>query len=115
MTIDFDRDTREMYESDYARTFNEENKHWAHQPEYNGTFLRVQIAYLNDLLAARGHVFLNEVYDALGFPRVPQGQLIGWFYADGRSLIPRYTPNDDGSLTLELNVTNSDVMYFKIF
>ena len=32
----------------------------------------------NDLLQARGHLFLNELYDMLGEKRIPQGNLVGW-------------------------------------
>lgn len=32
----------------------------------------------NDLLQARGHLFLNELYDMLGAKRIPQGNIVGW-------------------------------------
>lgn len=114
MTMRFDRDTREMYGTEFYRTFDDKNPNWDSRHEYNEMFVQVQLNYFTNRLSARGYLFLNEFYEGLGFPPVPQGQLIGWFYADGRRLVPRVRKNNDGSITIELNVTASDVMYFKI-
>jgi len=64
--------------SQYARFFDEGNGNWSKTPEYNLVFLRAQQQYANDLLQARGHVFLNEVYDQLGLERSQAGQVVGW-------------------------------------
>lgn len=74
-----------MY-SPYARFFDAGCTGWEDNPEYNLMFLRAQEKYANDLLRSRavgqsvGHVFLNEVYDALGIPRSEAGQYVGWVY-----------------------------------
>lgn len=62
----------------YARFFDEYSKAWNKTPEYNLVFIRCQMNYLNDLLHARGHVFLNEAYDALGIDRSKAGAVVGW-------------------------------------
>jgi len=62
----------------YARFFDESCEQWSKNPEYNLMFLRSQQNYYNDMLKARGHVFLNEVYDALGIPRTQAGAVVGW-------------------------------------
>jgi hypothetical protein len=64
--------------SKYARFFDETCNDWKSNPEYNRAFLHCQQTYANDMLRARGHVFLNEVYDALGIPRTKEGAVVGW-------------------------------------
>jgi hypothetical protein len=62
----------------YARLFEESNKNWEPSFDHNRTFLTLQQNYFNHILQVRGHVFLNEVYDKLGFERSHIGQLVGW-------------------------------------
>lgn len=52
-------------------------------PSLNLTTLKARESYFNGLLHRRGFVFLNEVYDALGFPMIPEGQDIGWMDNSG--------------------------------
>lgn len=66
--------------SEYAKCFDVGNAGWTKDPEYNLMYLRTQQNYFNEVLKSRGHVFLNEVYDALGFPRTQAGQVVGWLY-----------------------------------
>ena len=60
---------------------------WQASPDYNDAFLRAQQNYFNDILNARGHVFLNEVLDALGLKRTPAGQVCGWYKGAGDDYI----------------------------
>jgi len=70
--------------SDYARFFDETNQNWNKVREYNPLFLRCQQDYANDRLNAKGYLFLNEVYDALGMRRTSAGAVVGWIrYGDG--------------------------------
>lgn len=71
----------EDYNTNKLRTivFDEKNPNWSGSgSEYNLLFIRAQERYLNNLLAARGHVFLNEIHDMLGVPRTQHGALTGW-------------------------------------
>lgn len=66
--------------SEYARFFDASSDNFAKDPEYNMMFLRRQQDYANEMLKARGHLFLNEVYDLLDIPRSKAGQVVGWVY-----------------------------------
>jgi hypothetical protein len=67
----------------YGRWFAKGNKNWESNNDSNFAFLRAQQNFANDLLKARGHVTLNDVYDSLGLPRTPAGQLVGWVWKKG--------------------------------
>ena len=66
---------------DYARIFDEvSSKEWDSNYEYNLNNLILRQKYANDMLHSRGYLFLNEVYQMLGFPVTPTGQDVGWIY-----------------------------------
>lgn len=74
--------------SPYARFFNEVSPHFQDSKELNRIWVQCQQEYLNNLLRARGHVFLNEAYDALGLDRSSAGQVVGWIInGDGDNFI----------------------------
>jgi hypothetical protein len=62
----------------YAKFFDESCRQWSKTPEYNLLFIKNTQNHLNDLLHARGHVFLNEAYEALGLPHSQAGAVVGW-------------------------------------
>jgi hypothetical protein len=64
--------------SQYSRFFDPLNENWSRDPEYNLVFLKCQQEYANQMLHARGHVLLNDVYDSLGIPRSKAGAVVGW-------------------------------------
>lgn len=66
--------------SPYARRFDETHPNWTKNPEMNQFYLKARQAQANDMLKARGHLFLNEVYDMMGFPRTKAGAVVGWLY-----------------------------------
>lgn len=64
--------------ADTCRFFDQSNPNWDRNPANSMMWLRAQQNILNDILHSRGHVFLNEAYDALGFPHTPEGAILGW-------------------------------------
>jgi len=67
----------------YARFFDELNDNWKSNHELNLMFLNMKQNYANDRLHAKGHLFLNEVYDELGIERSKAGQVVGWIIGHG--------------------------------
>ena len=76
-----------MPNDDSCRFFDSSNPNWDKNPTFSIMWLRGQQNILNDILHTRGHVFLNEVYDALGFPHTPQGAVLGWIDGEGDNCI----------------------------
>lgn len=66
--------------SDFARIFDDGNIGWEKDAEHNLAFLKMQQNYANDILKTRGYLFLNEVYEMLGFNKTKAGQVVGWIF-----------------------------------
>lgn len=62
----------------YAKWFDQGSRNFQRDPYYNAIFLSATQKFMNDKLLAQGHVFLNEVYDALDIPRTKEGAVVGW-------------------------------------
>ena len=86
--------------SQYARFFDEGCIGWTKNAEYNKMYLLQQQSYANDMQRARGHLFLNDVYDLLGMPRSKAGQVVGWIYDEANPMGDNFV---DFGLQLERN------------
>ena len=72
--------------SPYSIVFDDGNTGWDPDPELTKYFLIQQQNWANDRLKAKGHLFLNEVYDMLGAKRTKAGAQVGWVY-DEKNLV----------------------------
>jgi hypothetical protein len=106
----------------YARWFDETNNNWHAKPfeDHNYLFLRTQQNWANDMLHARGHLFLNEVYSMLGLAHTSAGAIVGWVYQRDNEIGDNYVdfgcwgpdggrPDDfynghEGAILLDFNV-----------
>lgn len=101
----------------YARFFDEGCSAWSPVPEYNRIFLQTQQNFSNDMLRARGHIFLNEVYDLLGLERSKAGAVVGWVWNNGgdnyvdfgifdgqRPAVREFVNGIEGAILLDFNV-----------
>jgi len=60
--------------------FDETNTNWSKDPMTSYLWLKGVQSHMNNLLELRGHIFLNEVLDALRMPRSREGQVTGWLW-----------------------------------
>lgn len=102
----------------YAKFYDEYSPNWSPDPEINKIFLKNQQNYVNDLLRARGHVFLNEVYERLGLDHTKAGAIVGWvmgddgdnyidfgvFTNDAEPRVRDFVNGREGSILLDFNV-----------
>ena len=63
-------------------------------------------AQANDMLKSQGHLFLNEVYDMLGFKRTTAGAVVGWIYDDKKPYGDNFV--DFGMTEIRRNDADSD-------
>lgn len=108
--------------SPYAKFFDEGSPNWVKDPELNRLFVQCQQNYANNLLRARGHLFLNEVYDMLGVDRTKAGALVGWVITkDGNNFVDfglyeaynaKFINGWERSIILDFNIDG--VIYDKI-
>lgn len=75
--------------SPYAKIFDESHPDWRKDAEQNLYYLKALQAQATNKLRSQGHLFLNEVYDMLGFKRTQAGAAVGWIYD------PRHPIGDD--------------------
>lgn len=66
--------------SSTSRIFDETCPNWEKNAEYNNMFLRQTESWANRKLQENGYLFLNEVYEMLGFQKSQEGQILGWIY-----------------------------------
>lgn len=94
------------------------SRNWSSDPMINELFLRVIKNQMLDQLRARGHVFLNEVYDQMGLRRTSSGQLVGWLYFGDGEEVPLWEETSkqdkDGNSVYIIEFETQGVIYDKI-
>lgn len=77
--------TDQLAIADLSVVFDESNpgKNWTNNRSLNMLFLKAMETKCTDILRTRGHLFLNEVYDFLGFEHTQAGAVTGWVLGKG--------------------------------
>lgn len=63
---------------EYTRFFDETCTAYVKNAEDNFLFLKRQMNHANEILNARGYIWLNEVLEMLGFDGTKSGHVVGW-------------------------------------
>lgn len=104
----------------WGPTFSDGSKNWNwdENNNFNYMFLKAKESECNDLFKSRPvpHLFLNEVYDAIGYPHTKEGALVGWCLGNGDNVVDfglynnetekvkRFVKDDKGKIVLDFNV-----------
>lgn len=82
---------------------------------FNHMFIRSQFNYLNDLLIARGFVFLKDVQECLGVPITRSAVIAGWTYKkDGHidfEMKSLWSKENLEAIIITLNVPQESILY----
>ena len=96
--------------SQYAKFFDACCKDWTNDRNYNVMFIKMQERYLNDLLKARGYLFLKDVYEIIGIPITKDSCIVGWIYEEHNEIGDNfvkfiYDENDESAcILIDFNV-----------
>lgn len=84
--------------SPYARLWSRETtQSWDSRPELNLIFLKANQNWANDMLKAKGYLFLSDVYKQLGLEPTKESLVTGWVKGNGDDYV------DFGFLDADLN------------
>lgn len=102
--------------SPYSRIFDEGSREHFKSFTMNRTFLECQQNMANDKLQRDGHLFLNTVYEMLGFDADPTGAICGWLRddPDGDSFVDFGIVPDEENNRFLLNFNCQGMIYDKI-
>lgn len=115
--------TKDIVPGDLSVVFDESNHgNFTNSRALNLAFLKAMQLKCTDILRTRGHLFLNEVYDFLGFEHTQAGAVVGWIMnetSDGYVDFGLYKPEarnfiNGSENTVLLQFNHDGIIYDKI-
>lgn len=99
----------------YSKIFDKSNRNHSPNREANRAFVTHQQRYANDKLKAYGYLFLNDVYDSLGFERTKMGAIVGWVIGpDGDNFVDFGLYDSYNAATLNNSGEDSFILDFNV-
>lgn len=104
--------------SKYARVFDSSCSAWEKDRTFNLMYLQATQNYFNDILKARGYVFLRDIYEYLGIPVTATSLIVGWVYDLKNGVGDNYIDfciqaTDGADIQIDFNVDGDITKYFK--
>ena len=99
---------------DYRITYKKGCPGWVDNELLRESYLYGIEKHCNNILNIKRKLFLNDVYDLLGYPRTQQGQIFGWYIAPDEDLQDNRVIFDITNLSKKqwyLEHTNPDDVY----
>lgn len=103
--------------SKYARVFDSSCNAWDKDREFNLMYLQAAQNHYNDVLKARGYVFLRDVYEYLGIPVTAASLIAGWVYDLENKFTDNHIdfgiqPTDGADIQMDFNADGNIVEHF---
>lgn len=107
-------DPAQMKADHNAKWWDESSQMFDSNPEFARMFLLAQQNYFSDLLHKKGKIYLNEVYDRLGFQPTEAGQIVGWKEGAGDDYIDfgLYDEENENTRNFMNGLTNHVLLTF---
>lgn len=103
----------------YARVFDSSCTSWKKDRFWNMIYLKAAQNYFNDVLKARGYVFLRDIYEYLGIPVTKASLVVGLVHDLENNFADNFIdfslePTDEGSdIQMDFNVDGDITGCFK--
>lgn len=103
----------------YSKMFDSNCIGWEEDRKFNLVFLKAKQNYYNDLLRARGYVFLRDIYEELGFPITRKTLFAGWVFDLENLAGDHYidfgiaTKDGESTIRLDFNADENITDWFK--
>lgn len=113
-TRDWDKSREDPYNRVFAQDTSSE---WQDDYGVNKMFILQQVKSAQQVLNLQGHLYLNDLYQALGFPKTDIGQVAGWRVrrlADGSRDIPTIDVGLDKMMPDDWKYNNRNEIFLDI-
>lgn len=107
---------KSQYRELYKFRFDERSPYWKRfwTPDQFLDYIRWKTRELNDKFMIQGYLFLNDVLDAFGLEKVPEGQVLGWIRKRGKTTVISvgYDEMPEEEIRRILATERNDELYF---